>query len=82
MMRSDFSLKTFTGRNTTAYSEVSEYLILYILIIQLYSGQGNISIHFPCSVDHEQDWQSYPVDPYSCYMYNHKIEISVTKMYE
>ena len=29
-------------------------------------GQGNI--HFPCSADHEQDWQPYPVDPYSCYM--------------
>ena len=28
-------------------------------------GQGNI--HFPCSADHEQDWQPYPVDPYSCY---------------
>ena len=26
-------------------------------------GQGNI--HFPCSADHEQDWQTYPVDPYS-----------------
>ena len=22
-------------------------------------------IHFPCSADHEQDWQPYPVDPYS-----------------
>ena len=21
----------------------------------------------PCSADHEQDWQPYPVDPYSCY---------------
>ena len=30
-------------------------------------GPGNI--HFPCSADHEQDWQPYPVDPYSCYMY-------------
>ena len=29
------------------------------------------SIHFPCSADHEQDWQPYPVDPYSCYMYDH-----------
>ena len=29
-------------------------------------GQGNI--HFPCSADHVQDWQPYPVDPYSCYM--------------
>ena len=26
-------------------------------------GQGNIN--FPCSADHEQDWQPYPVDPYS-----------------
>ena len=26
-------------------------------------GQGNI--HFPCSADHEQDWQPYPVDPCS-----------------
>ena len=26
-------------------------------------GQGNI--HFPCSADHEQDWQPDPVDPYS-----------------
>ena len=22
---------------------------------------------FPCSADHEQDWQPYPVDPHSCY---------------
>ena len=28
-------------------------------------GQGNI--YFPCSAVHEQDWQPYPVDPYSCY---------------
>ena len=26
-------------------------------------GPGNI--HFPCSADHEQDWQPYPVDLYS-----------------
>ena len=26
-------------------------------------GQGNI--HFPCSAGHDQDWQPYPVDPYS-----------------
>ena len=32
-------------------------------------GQGNI--HFPCSADHEQDWQPYPVDPYSCYVCDH-----------
>ena len=29
-------------------------------------GQGNIN--FPCSAGHKQDWQPYPVDPYSCYM--------------
>ena len=32
-------------------------------------GQGNI--HFPCSADHEQDWQPYSVDPYSCFMCHH-----------
>ena len=31
--------------------------------------QGNI--HFPCSAEHEQDWQPYPVDPYSCYTCDH-----------
>ena len=34
-------------------------------IIRHERGQGNI--HCPCSADHEQDWQPYPVDPYSCY---------------
>ena len=34
-------------------------------------GQGNI--HFPYSADHEQDWQPYAVDPYSCYMCDHTI---------
>ena len=34
-------------------------------------GQGNID--FPCSADHEQDWQPDPVDPYSaiCYDYTY-----------
>ena len=32
-------------------------------------GQGHI--HFSCSADHEQDWQPYPVDPYSCYVCDH-----------
>ena len=30
-------------------------------------GQGNVT--FPCSADHEQDWQSYPIDPYSSIPY-------------
>ena len=32
-------------------------------ILRREQRQGNI--HFPCSADHEQDWQPYPVDPYS-----------------
>ena len=28
--------------------------------------EGNVD--GPCSADHEQDWQPYPVDPYSCYV--------------
>ena len=26
---------------------------------------GTGEYFFPCSADHEQDWQPYPVDPYS-----------------
>ena len=32
-------------------------------ILRHVRGQGNID--FPFSADHEQDWQPYPVDPYS-----------------
>ena len=32
-------------------------------ILRREHGQGNI--HFPCSADHEQDWQPQPVAPYS-----------------
>ena len=32
-------------------------------------GQGNV--HFPCSADHEQDWQPYPIDPYSAICDDH-----------
>ena len=38
---------------------------------QARSRTGNII--FSCSADHEQDWQPYPVDPYSCNMFNHNI---------
>ena len=33
--------------------------------------QGNMNIHFPCSADHEQDWQPDPVDPYSAICDDH-----------
>ena len=38
-------------------------------IIRHTREQGNIS--FPCSADHEQDWQTYPVDPYSAIFDDH-----------
>ena len=38
-------------------------------ILRRERGQGKK--HFPCSADHEQDWQTYPLDPYSCYMCDH-----------
>ena len=28
--------------------------------------RGQVNVNFPCSADHEQDWQPYPVDPYPC----------------
>ena len=38
-------------------------------ILRRKRGQGNII--FSCLADHEQDWQPYLVDPYSCYMCDH-----------
>ena len=32
-------------------------------ILRRERGQENIQINFPCSVDHEQDWQPYQIDP-------------------
>ena len=40
-------------------------------------GQGNMN--FPCSADHEQDWQPYPVDPYSAICDDHTYIYSVVK---
>ena len=37
--------------------------------------QGNI--HFSCSADHEQDWQPYPVDPYSAIICDDHTDICV-----
>ena len=38
-------------------------------------GHGNV--YFPCSADHEQDWQPHPDDPYSAIMYGHTYSKSV-----
>ena len=48
-------------------------------ILRRERGQGNI--HFPCSADHEQDWQPYPVDPYSCYMCDHNYIHTILNVY-
>ena len=32
---------------------------------------GDREYYFLCSADHEQDWQPYPVDPYSAICYDH-----------
>ena len=34
-------------------------------------ARGKVNIHFPCSADHEQDGQPYPVDPYSAICDDH-----------
>ena len=38
-------------------------------ILRRERGQGKR--HFPCSADHEQDWQPYTVDPYSAVSDDH-----------
>ena len=48
-------------------------------ILRRERGQGNI--HFSCSADHEQDWQPYPVDPYSATVYMMIIYSCVTVYY-
>ena len=49
------------------YTTIYYYILLYYYIYT--RGQGNV--HFPCSADHEQDWQPYPVDPYSAICDDH-----------
>ena len=39
-------------------------------ILRRERGQGNV--YFPCSTDHKQDWQPYPVDPYSATCDDHR----------
>ena len=39
--------------------------IFFLLIEFSHNTRDQGNVHFPCSADHEQDWQPYPVDPYS-----------------
>ena len=41
--------------------------------LNLRRERGQRNIHFPCSADNVQDWQPYPIDPYSCYMCDHTL---------
>ena len=45
-------------------------------ILRRERAQG--TFHFPCLADHGQDWQPYPIDPYSCYMCDHTYILSHT----
>ena len=45
-------------------------------ILRYKRGQGNIN--FPCSANHEQDWQPYSVAPYSCYLCDHTYVTLIT----
>ena len=42
-------------------------------------GQGNIN--FPCSANHEHDWQPYPVGPYSAICDDHTYKHTYTHTY-
>ena len=46
--------------------DVTTETVLRDQILRHEQGQGKK--RFPCSADHEQDWQPYPVDPYSANM--------------
>ena len=59
-MRTRFGLSMEMSRLTR---DGTAETVLQDQIIRHERGQGNID--FPCSADHEQDWQPYPVDPYS-----------------
>ena len=48
-------------------------------ILRHVRGQGNI--YFLCSADHEQDWKSYPVDPYSA-IYDDQHSITACTQYK
>ena len=51
--------------------------------ISLRRGWGQGNVHFPCSADHEQDRQPYPVDvdPYSAESANHTYTSTIDSRY-
>ena len=57
------------GNNDRLTRDGTAELVSRDQILRHVRGQGNIN--FPCSADHEQDWQPYPVDPYSAICDDH-----------
>ena len=51
------------------YRVSSEFIGSRNCVPMAFTGQEDI--HFLCSADHEQDWQPYPVDPYSAICDDH-----------
>ena len=51
-------------------------------IVRRERGQGDI--FFPVQLDHVEDWQPYPVDPYSCSMcdYTYILLLHYSKGYD
>ena len=62
-MRSDVSFLNSTEWYSTAEPVSRDQILRH--------ARGQVNIHFPCSADHEQDWQPYPVDPYSAICGDH-----------
>ena len=48
-------------------SSIGNLTLLYAMAIHTLAFHSGLAhkINFSCSADHEQDWQPYPVDPYS-----------------
>ena len=79
-MSTRFSLSMEMSRLTR---DGTDELVSRDQILRRERGQGNI--HSPCSADYVQEWQPYPVNPYSCYMCEHiyilRLNIYIPGMY-
>ena len=56
------------GRNPVIKHETGR---LHLSRETKFSGANGDEEFFPCSADHEHDWQPYPVDLYSAICYDH-----------
>ena len=63
----DLSILNIYSTSTTVPGR--NHVSLGLWLTSCVTGQGKF--HFPCSADHEQDWQPCPVDACSCYICDH-----------